>query len=250
MALKPSHKIILGKVIVGMMSLVYLSFTLALFGILVTGNTSGRDLSGTVFSFVFTMGVFYFPLRYGIGLIRRGRSEAGPFGPAPEESRVISAVSNIDQATYYKLQLLLLYSNPIVLYVTFLGVCFLALQVVQGKYEFHPFLTTFSLFALAVPLITYFQAKKNYRTNSYVNEQVHYQFNREEVITSGETFHNAIRWSSLHKVKEHKHWFLLFNSNQTAMAIPKSGFGSEDDVTAFRELVLATGTPRKELRRG
>ena len=54
---------------------------------------------------------------------------------------------------------------------------------------------------------------KGYRTNAYLKEEIRYEFTKEQVLAIGESFQNTIKWTSLYKAKEFKHWFKSYQSN-------------------------------------
>ncbi len=247
MGLTATQKILLGRIITGLMGLICLFFVLALIGILLRDNPAD-DKTSQVISFSFTLGIFYFPLRFGIRLFKQGKSEAAPLAEPIEPGREIRVDTALTPAQYFQLSLLLTYTNLMIVYFTFLGLFMLFVQVWQGKYEFLPIQTSMGLLALILPVTVYSQSRKNYKTNYYLHEVLRYEFNQDRIITTGQTFTNTISWASLHKVKESKNWFLLYTSNLTMLPIPKADFVSPEDLQDFKQIILSTEGLRKDIK--
>jgi hypothetical protein len=232
----------------GMMSLFCLMFLIALMATLLKTGSTTSEKTSEAFSHLFVLGMFYFPLAYGIKLYRQGKNErsAASLSVTAYHHR-ISVTVRIKRSEYIQLVYALTYRHPVMQYFTFLGISMLLLQLIHNRLEFLPFQTSIGALALLAPLTIYFQARRNYSSNAYVKEAVAYEFTADQVIAQGETFRHTIQWSSLHQVKELKHWFLLYNTTQTLLAIPKRSFESAQDIIDFKNQILTTKDLRKEL---
>jgi hypothetical protein len=247
MKLNTTQKIVLGRTLIGIMSFVCLMFLVTFITTLFKSDSTSGQKTTEALSHLFALGLFYFPLTWGIKLYRQGKNERAAFVTLTESPRSIIVTSHIKRADYTKLVYALTYRHPIMQYFTFLGISMLVFQLMQGRFEFLPFQTSFGVLALLLPLSIYFQAKKNYDSNAYLKEAVQYEFTTDEVIVNGETFHHVIKWSSLYRIKELTRWFLLYNSTQTLLVIPKARFESPADINSFRNQILATKGLQKEL---
>jgi hypothetical protein len=247
MKLKSAQKIMLGRIIIIIMSLFGCMFLLGMLGGLFRHPSDLKQKIAEISGYLFTLGLVYFPLRFGIRLYKHGKRELSYHSMDLEPGTVIQVESNINQKEHFKFQMMLVYSNPFVQYMTFLGLSFLILQLVQGQYEYYAFQTSFGVFALVFPLLLFIQSKQAYQSNPYLREKIHYSITKDQIITQGETFYNAISLTSLYKVKELKHWFLLYNSNQTLIIIPKKGFKSAEDQFTFRNFITSTVEIQKDL---
>lgn len=248
MKTKTNKKKILGVAIMGVMAFINLAFILVLIATLFDGSISQEEKTSRIISFVFVVGMFSFPLYFGYRLYNKAKNENIQTIPLVQVGRIILLHVKIHPTEYYKLLLLLLYRNPFMIFITFLGLCFLLFPVVQGKFEYFPFQTSFGIFTLFFPFLGYFQAKKNYQTNKYINEEIQYRIAQEGVSLKGKTFESTFQWSAFYRVKELKGWFLLYTSNQTLLTIPKASFSSQKDIEDFKTFILSSQSLKKELQ--
>ncbi len=107
-----------------------------------------------------------------------------------------------------------------------------------------PFWTQFPTIPFAIAFTMTFippfsvlrSAKKNYESNKMLNGQTEYEFNREFVRISGESFDSKIYWEKLHEIKLTKSWLLIWQSEQAANPIPRRDI-SDDQIALIKELV-------------
>ena len=72
-----------------------------------------------------------------------------------------------------------------------------------------------------MPLMTYYAARKNYRTNKRISETIEYQFDKDSLIIKGESFNSQLTWDKFYKVTQTKNWILIWQNRQVANPIPK-----------------------------
>ena len=70
-------------------------------------------------------------------------------------------------------------------------------------------------------MLTYFGAKKNYKTNQRITENIEYQFGEDNLIVKGESFNSQLTWNKIYKVTQTKNLVLIWQNRQVANAIPK-----------------------------
>lgn len=84
------------------------------------------------------------------------------------------------------------------------------------------------LFLISLPLIaSKIAAKRSFSSNKMFQEAVVYEFMGNTIKTTGESFTSELSWSSIHKVKELKDWFLIYQSKQLFYMIPKEALGDK-----------------------
>ncbi|QEC54927.1 YcxB family protein [Flavisolibacter ginsenosidimutans] len=71
-----------------------------------------------------------------------------------------------------------------------------------------------------IPLITYFAAKRNYRTAARMNEVIEYNFTRDFLDVKGESFSSQLGWNKFYKITKTKNWLLVWQNNRSANIIP------------------------------
>ena len=94
------------------------------------------------------------------------------------------------------------------------------LTVAFTKAAYSTVITPIVLLA-AMPLMTYYAARKNYRTNKRISETIEYQFDKDSLIIKGESFNSQLTWDKFYKVTQTKNWILIWQNRQVANPIPK-----------------------------
>jgi hypothetical protein len=92
------------------------------------------------------------------------------------------------------------------------------------------------LFLSAIPLLTYFGAKRNFKSNKRISETIEYQFGQNELLVKGESFTSQLTWDKIYKVTQTKSWLLIWQSRQTANVIPKRDLW-ESNIADLKEIV-------------
>jgi hypothetical protein len=96
------------------------------------------------------------------------------------------------------------------------------------------------LFLLVLPLMTYFQAKRNLKTNKRVSEQIEYVFDDKDLIVTGESFNSIMTWDKIFKVTKTKRWILVWQSKNNANLIPLKDIW-DGDILNLKEILSRRG---------
>jgi len=83
---------------------------------------------------------------------------------------------------------------------------------------------------------SYFRLKNAFYSNKKIQEEIIYTFTDEKVQTKGETFDGDFTWNTVHRVKETKDWFLVYQSKTTMNMIPKKYF-SQIEIIELRNII-------------
>jgi len=83
---------------------------------------------------------------------------------------------------------------------------------------------------------SYFRLKNAFYSNKKIQEEIFYTFTDEKVQTKGETFDGDFTWNTVHRVKETKDWFLIYQSKTTMNMIPKKYF-SPSEIIELRNII-------------
>ncbi|MCD0477680.1 YcxB family protein [Chryseobacterium sp. LC2016-29] len=83
---------------------------------------------------------------------------------------------------------------------------------------------------------SYFRLKNAFYSNKKIQEEIIYTFTDEKVQTKGETFDGDFTWNTVHRVKETKDWFLIYQSKTTMNMIPKKYF-SPSEIIELRNII-------------
>jgi hypothetical protein len=231
-------------IIVIMTTLQILFFFTLLYNLTDYGNPA---LAQNLYSVLFTIALFCFPLNYGIRLWKAGKSETFQQLILPYNEKNISLHFQINQKEYRSLMLKLTYRNPIVLYVNIICLNILMASVINSNYNVIS--VTALIFLIIIPVTTIFQSTKTFSDNKMIKEPLTYDFTSNQILITGETFTSSIRWNSLYKIKELNNWFLLYNDKTSMIVVPKKSFNNLEEVQTIRNFALHTNSDvMKELK--
>ncbi|WP_404986901.1 YcxB family protein [Chryseobacterium sp. M5] len=83
---------------------------------------------------------------------------------------------------------------------------------------------------------SYFRLKNAFYSNKKIQEEIVYTFTDEKVQTKGQTFDGDFIWNTVHRVKETKDWFLIYQSKTTMNMVPKKYF-SPSEIIELRNII-------------
>jgi hypothetical protein len=150
--------------------------------------------------------------------------------------------TKLDFNGYLKLMYTLTYRKPIVIFLTIIGwtmfigsiLYFMGFNIPADSPPY--FHVCFGFFVVAIlPFSIYWSGKKNFASNSRIQERIVYEFIDDKIKITGETFNSELGWEQTYKIKELKNWILIFQNRQSANILPKEAFGEK--LNDFRMLV-------------
>lgn len=83
---------------------------------------------------------------------------------------------------------------------------------------------------------SYFRLKNAFYSNKKIQEEIVYTFTYEKVQTKGETFDGDFTWNTVHRVKETKDWFLIYQSKTTMNMVQKKYF-AQSEIIELRNII-------------
>lgn len=140
---------------------------------------------------------------------------------------------------YLKINYYLLYRKWTSKVMTGIGIFMLvSLLFTFDSFKESPwFQLVFGLFlTVGQPISVYFNAKKNYKSNRRISERINYEFDKENIQVTGESFEAKLTWEKIYSVTENKDWILIWQSQQVANIVPKRDF-KEEELQAFKNIV-------------
>ena len=104
----------------------------------------------------------------------------------------------------------------------------------------------FGLFlTVGLPVQVYFAAKRNYKSTGRISETIAYEFDKEHIQLTGESFNSKLTWDKIYSVTENKDWVLIWQNRQIANVVPKRDF-KDGQLQAFKDIVkLQSGLKNK-----
>ena len=154
---------------------------------------------------------------------------------------------------FKKLSFHLMYRHFVIKFLTGFGIFFTVLVILlyflNGMEDFNTSGLILGLvFTFMLPIITYRSAKTNYSSNQRVSENMTYEFDDSEISIEGESFNTTLTWDKVFKVSESKDFILIWQSRQTANAIPRRDF-SNDKFVKFRQIVSGIDGIKNKLKK-
>jgi hypothetical protein len=102
--------------------------------------------------------------------------------------------------------------------------------------------TIFLFLFLLLPFITYISSKSHFNSNKRLTENIVYIINEDTISIKGESFNSMLTWNKVYKTRETKNAFLVYESNLSALIIPKRFFKNEEDIQLFRNIIPPSPT--------
>lgn len=131
-------------------------------------------------------------------------------------------------------------SFPRIIIFSLIILLFLGLNLYNTENDTQNILQSASIwFAVVFVFIiirSYFRLKNAFHSNKKIQEEIVYTFTEEKVQTKGETFDGDFTWNTVHRVKETKDWFLVYQSKTTMNMIPKKYF-SPSEIIELRNII-------------
>ncbi|WBV61372.1 YcxB family protein [Chryseobacterium camelliae] len=102
----------------------------------------------------------------------------------------------------------------------------------------------FAVLFLFIVIRSFFRLRFVFHSNKKIQESISYTFTHEKIRTEGETFDGDFTWSTVHKVKENRDWFLIYQSTQTMNMVPKKYF-SKEQISELRTIIKSNHVKAK-----
>jgi hypothetical protein len=102
-------------------------------------------------------------------------------------------------------------------------------------------LFAFLLFAVAWYFIFRVMLKRTFQAATNLHDPVQYTFDDAEVRVETAEHQTSYQWSAFQKAVEMPEWFLLHQNKSVFNPVPKSAFGSEQEMSRLRNLLIAKG---------
>ena len=122
---------------------------------------------------------------------------------------------------------------------------FSLIWILNGQFNFLPlpaptFYQYITLIIIAViqPFVIYTTIRKNYHSSNHLKEPLEIEFTHSQVKIKGKSFYTELDWEKTFKIIELKNWFIIYESNLTAVIIPKKSLSKMQE-EEFRKIVMS-----------
>ncbi|MFD2919119.1 YcxB family protein [Terrimonas rubra] len=132
--------------------------------------------------------------------------------------------TKLSERDFINANLVMLYNKPFLRFATGLVlascvlffVCSFFLPSVSVRSAILPVLAI-----SALPLATYFSAKKIFKKSTTLGESINYELDEDAINIHGESFTGQLAWTKVHKVTKTRNWLLIWQNSQQASPIPR-----------------------------
>jgi hypothetical protein len=137
---------------------------------------------------------------------------------------MIHIKTKLSEKDFVNANMVMLYSKPFLRFATGLVlascviffICSFFLPSVSVRAAILPVLAI-----SALPLATYFSAKKIFKKSTTLGEDIVYTFDDEMINIQGESFNGQLPLNKIYKVTKTRNWLLLWQNNQQASPLPR-----------------------------
>lgn len=90
---------------------------------------------------------------------------------------------------------------------------------------------------LVLPILTYLRTKSYFEKNPLLSELTTFYFESEriEVVTSES--HTTLTWRRIYKIREFKHYLLIYQNRHIAYVVPKKSFATPAEMEEVKEMI-------------
>jgi c-di-AMP phosphodiesterase-like protein len=156
------------------------------------------------------------------------------------------SLDDFTKASYH-----LLYRKLLVKLLTGFGIYILIIDAftffTEGQFDWYRIFVGLFLI-IGFPLQVKLTAKRNYKSNRRMGERITYEFDKELIQLTGESFNSKMTWGKIYRVTENKDYFLIWQNRQVANIIPKRDL-NKNEIQTFKEIVNHQKGIRNKLRK-
>ena len=163
---------------------------------------------------------------------------------------MINIITRLSFDDYIKVNYHMLYRKWAIKVMTGFGIFFILLSLftlLSGDFSW--FLLIFGIFLTAgLRIQVYFASKRMYKTDGRVSEQIEYNFDKEGIRITGESFNSRLTWDKIYSVTENKDWVLIWQNRQIANVVPKRDI-KDEKLQVFKDIVNSQSGLKNKLKK-
>ncbi|WP_291721175.1 YcxB family protein [Bernardetia sp.] len=162
------------------------------------------------------------------------------------KEKIIEVKAKLSFEEYLRLNFSLLLRSKIVwlsiFLATMLVVMLLEKRITDGEWadselKLGLLLSLMVFLFLVLPILTYLRTKSYFEEHPALSELTTFYFEPEriEVVTSES--HATLTWRRIYKIREFKHYLLIYQNRHIAYVVPKKSFNPESDMEKVKEMI-------------
>lgn len=155
----------------------------------------------------------------------------------------------ITEQDYRRLNFILMYRRPATIFITLVGVLQAVLLVLGLVFNIRlaeslPVSAIFMVVFLVLPVLSVsISSRRIYKSNKYLQEEISWTIDDTHIHLLAGSFKGDYEWNNIYRIKEFKHWILIYKDRMVVNIIPKSAL-SPNDIAKFWALAAAHNIKR------
>ncbi len=163
-----------------------------------------------------------------------------------KEEKTIEVKAKLNFEEYLRLNFSLLLRSKMVWLSLFLATMLIVMllenRIINGEWadsgvKLGLLLSLTVFLFLVLPLLTYLRTKNYFEKNPLLSELTTFYFESEriEIVTSES--HAKLTWKRIYKIREFKHYLLIYQNRHIAYVVPKKSFDSLVDMEIIKDMI-------------
>jgi hypothetical protein len=163
-----------------------------------------------------------------------------------EEEKIIEVKAKLNFEEYLRLNFSLLLRSKMVwlsiFLVTMLIVMLLEKRIIDGqwadsKLKLVLLLSLTVILFLVLPTLTYLRTKSYFAKNPSLSELTTFYFETERIEIVTLESHTTLTWRRIYKIREFKHYLLIYQNRHIAYVVPKKSFATAADMETVKQMI-------------
>lgn len=163
-----------------------------------------------------------------------------------EKEKIIEVKAKLNFEEYLRLNFSLLLRSKMVWLSIFLAtmliVMLLEKRITDGQWadsdlKLGLLLSLMVVLFLVLPILTYLRTKTYFEKNPSLSELTTFYFEPERIEVVTLESHTTLTWRRIYKIREFKHYLLIYQNRHIVYVVPKKSFDSVSDMDAVKEMI-------------
>ena len=163
-----------------------------------------------------------------------------------KEEEIIEVKAKLNFEEYLRLNFSLLLRSKVVWLSIFLATMLIVMliekRITDGEWadsdlKLALLISLMVILFLVLPILTYLRTKSYFEKNPSLSELTTFYFEpkRIEVVTLES--HTTLTWRRIYKIREFKHYLLIYQNRHIAYVVPKKSFDSVSDMEMVKNMI-------------
>lgn len=163
-----------------------------------------------------------------------------------EEEKIIEVKAKLNFEEYLRLNFSLLLRSKIVWLSIFLAtmliVMLLEKRITDGQWadsdlKLGLLMSLMVILFVVLPILTYLRTKSYFEKNPSLSELTTFYFEPQRIEIVTLESHTTLTWRRIYKIREFKHYLLIYQNRHIAYVVPKKSFDSDSDMEIVKSMI-------------